>query len=194
MDSRNRLTLGWAIANTVLLFAPVVLGIGYFRIWFIPNAALRLPAVACLVLYYAIVISIGKRVSGVHSLSAEWKKANKPTWWRYVVLVAGFVMFALVAYAGFYVTIPGLITSMIGTNVHKTFVLSSLEFDPVINYSRRSIVPHCWYWIHLNNAPLLFDKFCADPKEVNTHWRSGTKLILYGRESILGFRFTKIGS
>lgn len=193
MESRVKLTLGWAIVNTVLLFAPVVLGIGYFRLWFIPNPSIRLPALACLILYYAIVFIICKRVSGLDSLSAEWKK-TRSTWRRYIGLVGGFVMFSLLAYAGFYVTIPGLITSKIGADVHKTFVLSYLEHDPYPGGLARDVFPRCLYWIHLDNAPFFFGKFCAKARDVDAQWRSGAKVTLYGKESILGFRFTKVGS
>jgi hypothetical protein len=175
----------WAITNTLLLFTPIILGLGVFSMWFVPNPSIKLPAVIFLALYYTVVFRIGKRTSGVKSRWAEFQKTH-PTWREYSWSALGFVMFLLLGFAGIYVTSAALITSAFGTDVEKEFTVSAF-YDP---YQRR-----CDYLLLLKGlSPVLGNGFCVSSNDAKGTWRKDSKVRLYGRESILGFRFTRIGS
>ena len=179
----GKITPTWAIINTALLFTPVVLGIGAFRMWFIPNPALRWPAFLSLIAYYVVVFYICKRTSRA-KVWASYKQTN-PTWRDYLKLAGGFAMFFSMAYFGFYAIGPALATSIVGTETNKEVTIAS-----VAAVYRSG----CWYEIRFVDAsPAIGDGFCAHSWELDKEWSKGSRVTLQGRASVLGFRITRIG-
>lgn len=185
MEWRGKTVPAWAFLNTSLLFGPLVLGLFVFRLWFIPNPALKIPALFFLVSYYWAIFYICRRTSGVQDLWAEYNKA-KPSWKNYLTLIAGFVMFSLTGYAAFYAVLPALATIATGHEITKTFKVSSVA---AVYRSR------CKYELHLEDAsPVIGSGFCIPANEFDPRWVKGSNVLLYGQESLLGFRFTEIAS
>lgn len=168
----------WAITNTLLLVAPLILGFGVFSMWFVPNPSIKLPALIFLALYYTVVFRICKRTSGVKSLWAEYQKTH-PTWREYSWAALGFVMFLLLGFAGIYVTSAALITSAFGTDVEKEFTVSAF-YDP---YQTT-----CDYRLLLKGlSPVLGNGFCVSSYDAKGTWLKDSKVTLYGRRVSLGF-------
>lgn len=185
MRKRSNPIPTWATTNTILLFAPIVLGFGVFFMWFIPNPTIKFPAFLVLVLYYSVIFRICKYTSGVTSLWTEYQKTS-PTWREYSGAALGFVMFLLLGFAGIYFTSAALITTAFGTNVKREFTVSAF-YDP---HQKR-----CDYRLVLKEvSPVIGNGFCISSSNAKRTWVKDSKVVLYGQESILGFRFTSIGS
>jgi hypothetical protein len=179
----------WAVTNTVLLFAPVVLGFGVFGMWFLPNPALTIPALVVLLLYYTVVLQICRHTSRAESIAGsmlgQFRKINA-SWREYALSGVGLAMFLLFAYAGLYVTSAAWITSAVGDDVTKEFTVSAF-YDP---HQRR-----CDYKLILKEvSPVIGKGFCINSGETRAQWVRDSKVVLSGKESIFGFRFTRIGS
>ena len=107
-------------------------------------------------------------------------------WGHYFGAAFGFVMFFFLAYAGIYVTCAALVASVIGTDMNREFTISAF-------YNSRQRT--CDYKLALEEvSPAMGDGFCVGSGYRFEKWRKGSKVTLYGRESILGFRFTHIVS
>jgi hypothetical protein len=180
---RNRLPV-WAYTNTLLLCAPIILGLGAFYVWFIPNHELRVPAFLFFVFYYVVVFYICKRTSRA-KLWASYKNLN-PTWREYSKTLLGFVMCSGLAYFGFYAVGPALATSVFGSETTKELTIASVS---------KVFRSHgCRYEIRFIDAsPPMGGGFCVRVSEFGEAWAKGSKVTVYGRQSIFGFRFTKIG-
>jgi hypothetical protein len=185
MEWNSKRVPAWALLNTALLFGPLVLGLFVFRLWFIPNPTLKIPALFFLVIYYWVVFYICKRTSGGIDLWVEFKKTN-PSWKNYLSLTLGLVMFSLIGYAAFYVSLPALATTVAGHEITKNFKVTS---------SAAVYRSGCRYELRLEGAsPVIGTGFCVHANEFDPRWVKGSNVLLYGRESFLGFRFTEIGS
>lgn len=185
MELNGKKVPAWALLNTALLFGPVALGLFVFRLWFIPNPSLKIPALFLLVSYYWVVFYICKRTSGVTSLWVEYKKTN-PTWKNYLWSILGLVMFSLMGYAAFYVSLPALATTVTGHEITKTFKITS---------SAAVYRSSCRYELRLEGAsPAIGSGFCVRANDFDPRWVKGSNVLLHGQESSLGFRFTEIGS
>lgn len=173
----------WAYTNTILLFAPVLLGFGLFGMWFVPKPSFQIPALALLIVYYFVVIQICKWTSGMKSFWGPFRKVQSK--WREILkLVLGFSMFGFMAYCGIYITCAAWFTSLTGTEVRKEFTVIAY-YDP---YKRS-----CDFELVLDGvAPAFTESFCISRWDNPGSWVKGNKLVLYGQESLLGFRFNKI--
>ncbi|MEH6501475.1 MAG: hypothetical protein V7751_18980 [Pseudoalteromonas distincta] len=182
--SRSRKSLPiWAITNTVLLFAPIILGIGAFRIWFAPNPGFRIPALVALIVYYIVVYNI----CGLTSRTKLWPTYQKTNsgWRSHLWLTFGFVMFSFVAFQGFYTVGPGLLTRFIGNEAIKELTVESTAAV----YRR-----HCRYEIRFRGVlPALGDGFCMRADQFDGTWSRGSKVNVYGYESVFGFKIMRIG-
>lgn len=185
MEWNGRKVPAWAVLNTALLSSPLFLGLGIFRFWFIPNPSLKVPALGFLVVYYCVVFYVCKRTSGVNDLWGEYKKTN-PTWRNYLGVAVGWVMFAFIGYAAFYVSLPAVATSIAGREVIKEFNIVS---------AKALYRTGCRYELRLEGvSPAIGAGFCIPVEQFDSRWVEGSKVMLKGRESVLGFRFTEIGS
>lgn len=174
---------GWAIVNSVLLFAPIVLGLGAFNIWFVPNHAFRIPALLLLIAYYVAVYFMLKHNTPV----SRWKNQTWPyhSWKGYLKASLGFVMFLAMAYFGSYAVAPALVTRLIGSPTSKQLTISSI--DAVYRSGG------CRYEIRFIDAPPpMGGGFCVRISEFSSRWAKGSKVAVYGYESYFGFRFTQI--
>jgi hypothetical protein len=175
----------WAITNSVLLFAPIVIGFGAFpsmRLWFIPSSTLWLYALLVFFFYYTVVFYIGKRLSGMKT----WRLPRQGTR-GHIMSALGLIMFSSIAYQAFYRVAPAIATSIAGERVKKEFTISSVDG---LNPSGR-----CGTEVRLVEvSPSPLGKgFCIQDDKVDTSWAKGTRVTLSGRESALGFRVTRIG-
>ncbi len=177
----------WAIRNLILLLAPVVtglLGFPLFRIWFIPAPSLRLYAFVFVIAYYIVVIQLCQRSSG-KKMWASFRRSS-PNIKEYVGLIVGLALFFLPAYMAFSIVGPAFITSITGRSVTKEFTVSSVD----------SINPSgsCGTEVRLVEvSPVLSRGFCLNSAQANVQWVSGSRVILSGKESMLGLRVTSFG-
>lgn len=178
----------WAFTNTVLIFGPTALGIGFFNVWFVPNERLLLPAIGCVFAYYTLVFWICTRTSGAKPDCSAW--SQPPVWRSRTLLLLGVLQFTLLAIAAFYAVIPGLITGMIGPEVRKEY--------RVVDFQRRAAPDttflSCRNWIDLEVTPTSSSsRFCVQRSDIPPTLTRGSAIALYGRESVLGFSFNRIG-
>lgn len=175
----------WAYRNLALLVLPLLLGLVAFFMWFTPNPAIQAPCLALLFVYYAVVIRICKRNSGLESLWGPYLKAKPPVH-QTLGALAGLVMFAALAFFGFYVTGAALLTTAFGSPVEKAYTVVAF-YDPHLKRCDRKIILE-------GMSPVLGKGFCVSASYPAGDWVKGSRVILHGKESILGFRFTRIES
>jgi hypothetical protein len=175
----------WAYTNTALLIAPVILGFFSIRIWFVPNPATKVPSFAVLVVYYAAVFYICKRSSGVESIWREYSK-KRHTWQQYLGTAAGLALLSVVSFAGIYITGASVLTAVIGGEVERRYIVTAF-YDP---HEKR-----CDLKLILKDiSPALRNGFCVGSDYSHRRWEKDSEVVLHGKESIVGFRITGIGS
>jgi hypothetical protein len=85
-----------------------------------------------------------------------------------------------------YFTIPAIVTAVVGKDVEKVFTVSSFY------YSQNA---SCGYKLKLKEiSPILNSGFCVGLSYVDGEFKKGSRVVLYGQESMFGFRYTRIGS
>lgn len=179
----------WAILNTALLLAPILITLAAFasyRFWFVAKPDFIAPALLALVCYYAGIFRICARTSG-HNFLSLWPmfRRSHPKKLDAVWALVGFAVFGVAAFYAFYAVIPAAVTAITGSHSNEQATVASVD----------SINPSgsCGTKLELLEvSPAMLGSFCIGNRVESKALVAGDRVTLYGRRSVLGFWVTRI--
>jgi hypothetical protein len=185
MPETTKRTPAWAVQNSVILFAPVVLGLlplVFRRIWFFPASDIAIPSYALLLIYYIAALNICLKRAGMKQ--GFWKLATKGTQKRVEFLFQGLglLLFSFVGFLAFYLTGPVAVTAISGHPSKMEVTLLSIDR---INASGR-----CGARIFFREVDAPFLNGLCIRESDTVGWNPGDKITLHGKLSRLGFLVT----
>jgi hypothetical protein len=170
-----------AVRTMVLcIFLPVVLGAFGLGMHFVPMPGFRLAAFLAAIAYCATLTALAVRIRRKRISLENDVQFTPITAAFFFVVIAGF------SYVSFRMTVPALLTDVIGVPASKKFVIESLEQGS----AKARLL--CAYELSLEGVTtVLDDSFCASEEFARQH-AAGQAIQLTGKQSRFGFRFENV--